>query len=261
MATRLISQDWVYGVQDVSMTETWVVTNVTTAAAAAASVGYTPGNTAAVVQSPYHSINGICRSVSVKSVADSVGKVWEVTASFGTEQSESAYTAFSSDISGAYVDAWRTASIPSGGTPSGDDIGGTKIDSAGEPVSRFIWQTNMQITRRYGSSGISAAMSSAWSALGKRNSGSFEGAAGGQLLFKGFKVQSIGKCRWEIAYDFVGDEWYHLRQVPKRETDGRVQLSNSSDNPQALLVRWFQPFTATDNFSTLVGSGYSVCSD
>lgn len=261
MAASLISQDWVYGVQDVSMTETWVVTNVTTAAAAAAAVGYTPGNTAATVSSPYHSVNGICRSVSVKSVADSVGKVWEVTASFGTEQSESAYTAFSSDISGAYVDAWRTTSIPSGGTPTEDDIGGTGIDSAGEPVSRFIWQTNMQITRRYGSGGITAAMNNAWAGLGKRNSGTFEGAASGQLLFKGFKVQSIGKCRWEISYDFVGDEWYHLRQVPKRETDGRVQLSNSTDNPKALFVRWYQPFVNTTSFSSLVGSSYSVCAD
>lgn len=237
-----------------SGTYTYIVFNAITPSAAAQAPGFTPGYTGASETDPFTGQNMICQSVSVQSVQDGID-TYQVTVEWGSAQSFDTFVSVQSDVSGTFVDAWRNATVPTGGTPTGSDMGGTKLDSAGEPVSQFIWQTNLQIARRYGI-GSSVPWTAIWANLGKRNSTSIEGAAVGQLLFKGVKVSNIDKCRWEVQYDFVGDQWYHMRQVPTRESDGRVQL----DANQAREVRWFQPFTNTANFYTMLGS-YSVCGD
>jgi hypothetical protein len=255
MAIYLTSQNFKYSEVDPSGTLTYIVSDEASAEDAATAVGYTPGDSFNNATDPFTGINMICQSVSVQSLADSVN-AWTVTVELGTAQGLASFVTVQSDVGGTFVDVWRSTTVPSGGTPSGSDIAGTKLDSAGEPVSQFIWQTTLQISRRYNNSTNPVPWSTIWSNLGKRNSATLEGAAIGQLLFKGVKVSNIGKCVWEVQFDFVGDQFYHLRQVPTRESDGRVQL----DANQAREVKWFQPFLNTANFYTMLGS-YSVCAD
>lgn len=246
-----------YGDRTTSATVEYIASDYATAAAAAQAVGLVPGSTSSLIAHAWTGPNAIVQSVTVSSVEGGGGSVWNVTAEYGTQQGEDRFVGYSSDISGTYVDAWRGSfNIPSNGTASGSDMGGTGVDQAGEPVSQFIWQTALQITRRY-NAGTAIPWGSIWSALGQRNSATFEGAAAGQLLFKGVKVTTIEKCRFEVTYDFMGDQWYHMRQVPEREGDGRVRLNSSK---KADVVRLIQPFPNTTSFATLTGN-YSICAD
>ena len=254
MAYYLTNESFKYSEVDPSGSMTFIVTGEASAEDAAAAPGYTPGAAGTIRTNPFTGTNMICQSVSVQAIQDSVG-AYTVTVEWGAQQGLGSFVTLQSDVGGTFVDVWRSATIPSNGTPSGSDIAGTKLDSAGEPVSQFIWQTTLQISRRYDAT-TPVPWSTIWSNLGKRNSAALEGAAIGQLLFKGVKVSNIGKCVWEVQFDFVGDQFYHLRQVPTRESDGRVQL----DANQAREVKWFQPFLNTANFYTMLGS-YSVCAD
>jgi len=255
MAYYLTNESFKYSEVDPSGSMTFIVTGETSAEDAAAAPGYTPGDEGTIRTDPFSGINMICQSVNVQAIQDSVG-AYTVTVEWGAQQGLASFVTVQSDVGGTFVDVWRSTGLPSGGTPSGSDIAGTKLDSAGEPVSQFIWQTTLQISRRYDNSTNPVPWNNIWSNLGKRNSTTLEGAAIGQLLFKGVKVSNIGKCVWEVQFDFVGDQFYHLRQVPTRESDGRVQL----DANQAREVKWFQPFLSTANFYTMLGS-YSVCAD
>ena len=254
MSYYLTNESYKYSEVDPTGSMTFIVTGESNAEDAAAAPGYTPGSAAIIKTDPFSGINMICQSVSVQAIQDSVG-AYTVTVEWGATQGLGSFVTLQSDVGGTFVDVWRDAVIPANGTPSGTDCGGTKLDSAGEPVSQFIWQTTLQISRRYDAT-TPVPWSTIWSNLGKRNSATLEGAAIGQLLFKGVKVSNISKCVWEVQFDFVGDQFYHLRQVPTRESDGRVQL----DANQAREVKWFQPFLNTANFYTMLGS-YSVCAD
>ena len=254
MPYYLTNESYKYSEVESSGSMTFVVTGETSAEDAAAAPGYTPGQAAIIKTNPFTGKNMICQSVNVQAIQDSVG-AYTVTVEWGEPQGLASFVTVQSDVGGTFVDVWRNSTIPSNGTPSGSDCGGTKLDSAGEPVSQFIWQTTLQISRRYDATNP-VPWNAIWSNLGKRNSSTLEGAAIGQLLFKGVKVSNIGKCAWEVQFDFVGDQFYHLRQVPTRESDGRVQL----DENQAREVKWFQPVLNTANFYTMLGS-YSVCAD
>ena len=253
MTAVLQSVNFKYENNTVSGSEVFVVYGESTASAAASAVSRTPGSNANLVANPFGGPQAIVQSVNVQAVADAV-QTWTVTVEWAAEQGDTSYAQVSSDIGGTFIDIWRSVAAPSAGDPTGLDIGGTKVDSAGEPVSVFCWQTSLQIVRRY--SGNAIPWSTIWGNLGKRNSTAMEGAAIGQLLFKGVKASSIGKCRYEVTYDFMGDQFFHCRQVPTREADGRVKLTSN----QAYEVKWYQPFTTKANLVTMLGT-YDVCDD
>jgi hypothetical protein len=253
MASVLQSLNFKYENNTVSGSEVFIVYGVATASAAAQAVSRTPGSGGLTVANPFGGPAAIVQSVNVQAVTDAV-QTWTVTVEWAAEQGDASYAQVTSDIGGTFIDVWRSQSAPSNGDPTGSDIAGTKVDSAGEPVSVFCWQTSLQVVRRY--SGNSVPWSTIWGNLGKRNSVVMEGAAIGQLLFKGVKASSIGKCRYEVTYDFMGDQFFHCRQVPTRESDGRVKLVDN----QAYEVKWYQPFTAKAALHTMLGT-YDVCDD
>lgn len=255
MATGVnTSKSFKTGADADSLTERWIITDAATAADAYA---WLSGNgrawQTATATAPGSGRTMTLQEVSLTSSED--GRyVWEADLTFSTKQASAATYNRSADIGGEYIDVWR-AGTPSlqGGSPSlSTDIGGTKVDSAGEPVSQFRVRSNVQITRVL----ASAPFSSIWGAIGTRNNGSFEGATAGTLLFTGAKVATIEGCMYEVTYNFVSDEWYHMVQRPRREADGKVELNSDK---QAAFVAFFQPFPSTSNFSTLVG-GTPPCS-
>lgn len=255
MAARKVSESFRTGIDDASATERWIVDDVASASAAHAATGRTWQNAGTSLTSIASGVTMLLQDISVTTINDSTGstRAYEVEYTFGTKQTTAATYNRSADIGGEYIDVWRAGS-PSlqGGSPSAStDISGTKVDSAGEPVSQFRVRSNLQITRVL----TAAPFSAIWGAIGTRNNSSFEGATAGTLLFTGAKVATIDNCRYEVTYTFVSDEWYHMVQRPRREADGKVELNSDK---QAAFVAFYQPFATTSNFSALVG-GTAPC--
>lgn len=196
------------------------------------------------------------------------GSVGTTTTSDVKTETEVGFTSIETSIQAQAIDVWRTgATLPSSpySTPSDTtDIGGTKVDSAGEPVSQIQSMMTVHIRNVI----LGRPPYATYSLLvGKRNSGSFVfGSTGntftcvtGALLFEGATTSRIGPNQYEVNFQFSYDPvTFHLRQVPLRDTEGVVieptttGTAVSVSNPMhAKSVFYRQPFPGTDNFSGL----------
>ena len=196
----------------------------------------------------FDGLDAICSSKSISLVADSAGKVHEVSVSYSSSEQASDdedFLAYSATIGGQFVDVWRDGVAPNGGTPSDNDIGGTPIDNKGEPVSVMVLQSTIGKTRRYGT----VPWDAIWAAIGKRNSATYEGAVAGRLLFKGVSITTVALGVYEVVYELVSDSHFHLRQVAERESDLKVKLNVDG---YADVVTTIQPFPDQTAFSALI---------
>jgi hypothetical protein len=215
-------------------------------------------------------------SATYTPVADGMDKLWSavfsyeskmgdgtnVTAVDSLSEQEVGFTSIETSISATTVDIYRTgATLPSNkSVPTLIDIGGTKVDSSGEPISYVLPMTNISVRNViYGRPSYAAIMALA----GKRNAASFTvcgfTAAADTLLFTGCSSSRTAPNTYEINFQFTYDpNEYHLRQVPLRDVDGRVMTSRvtpgsavSESNPErADKVYYKQPF-GTGDFSNL----------
>lgn len=193
------------------------------------------------------SVTAICDTSTATVVQDSSGgnKLYEVVAGYNSAI-EVAFNAFSSSVAGTYVDVWRTQTTFGSGDPDNNDIGGTALDSQGVPVSTFVTQSTVSTSRRY----ATVPWSTIWSAIGKRNSIGYNGAQIGQLLMSGIQVQTISAGIFEVAYTYLSDGLYHMRQVATREAgDSRIWLESG----YAKEVKNIQPFPAKISFGAVIG--------
>lgn len=229
-----------------SASKKYIVHGVTTASAAYGAAGGGIGDALT-----FGTATGYLLSKQVALVGESGGNVWTVTDTWSTPTNQApADTSanYSASVGGTFVDVWRTGvTLPTSGTPSGTDIGGTKVDSAGVPVSTFITQSTISRIRQL----ATVPWTSIWGAVGKRNSDAFDGAAIGQLLFKGVQVSMVQSGLFQVTYEFMGDQHLHLRQVCTREAD---QKPKGDGTFQALEVKFIQPFPSTTSFSTLIAA-------
>jgi hypothetical protein len=151
-------------------------------------------------------------------------------------------------------DAWRSdgfTQLPQPNQASGTiiDIGGNPVDSAGEPTS---------IVRILGSVVIGYTItgypdySTLLEMAGARNNQPFLGAQIGQILFKHCTSRRVGVNTYQLTYTFAHDDWFHLVQVPKRNTDGIIEVTDGTP-AYATTVYWKQPFRKYDDLNSLVG--------
>lgn len=229
-----------------SASKKYIVHGVSTASAAYAAAGGGIGDALT-----FGTATGYLLSKQVALVGESGGNVWTVTDTWSTPTNQApADTSanYSASVGGTFVDVWRTGvTLPSAGTAAGTDIGGTKVDSAGVPVSTFITQSTISRIRQL----ATVPWTSIWGAVGKRNSDAFDGAAIGQLLFKGVQVSMVQSGLFQVTYEFMGDQHLHLRQVCTREAD---QKPKGDGTNQALEVKFIQPFPSTTSFATLISA-------
>ena len=143
-------------------------------------------------------------------------------------------------------------SAPDGQTPQSAEatgtvgnIGGKSIDSAGEPVSVVRYLMEAVISYTIGSSPPYVALKSY---SGTRNLTAYLGALKGELLLKGIDSDRVGVSTYTLSYTFAYDPWFHLVQVPIRNTDGVVPLDTDA---YADEVMWKQPFPLYSNFHEL----------
>lgn len=130
------------------------------------------------------------------------------------------------------------------------DIGGTKIDIAGQatsvlrPVQRMIVDIT---TTRFPKLRYLQLF------LGNRNSVEFLGALPNTAVFMGGEASQMQPGRWVLSLNFDVDNQYHLQQVVARNASGYAQTDSGGETTayttgQAAIVSWVQPFPITDDF-------------
>jgi hypothetical protein len=136
------------------------------------------------------------------------------------------------------------------------DIVGTPVDVAGEPITAFIIQQELELMVRYENFADVPNLDSL-SLVAKRNSLPFLGAEAGYLLFTGMSLSRDGINSYNASFTFVWDQFQHQRQAPKRDRNGDVLLILDPDEPAvdkvyiAETVLFKQPFFDTGDFNTL----------
>jgi hypothetical protein len=189
------------------------------------------------------------------------------------QEKQVGFTSIEVNAQANIVDVWRTgATLPSSDAlktaPTLIDILGTKVDSAGDPISSI--QGVLNISVRNVVIGRPNYLVYA-NTIGKRNSAIFTFGASatasqnlacpiGTLVFDGATSSRIGPNQYEVNFSFTLDtQTFHLKQVPLRNADGSVVPDQvtagavvSVGNPwRAAKVYYKQPFPNTDSFAGL----------
>jgi len=200
------------------------------------------------------SIDGIScyllsRSVTV--VDGSMAKVWEGSASYSDESSNSSQASFiAKDMSTNAVatDFWRAVdTVPNVDNPSDADIAGKPLDSFGDPVTVFVPQQEMTVTNFLNNNNATNIVN----ATGRRNNAQYNGAPAGYLVFSGATARRVSSSQYEITYKMTYDPLGHCRQVALADSAG-IRMGAETGNPpvcNASLVVWRQPFPSTTSFS------------
>jgi len=159
---------------------------------------------------------------------------------------------FNMSVAVTIIDIWKSEpSIPSTpatiNNPARTDIGGTLVGEGGYPVSMSLPTADISV--RVLTSGFISG-GDAMANVGKRNTGTWQGFAAGSVLFTGMNVDQSRDGINNIEYRLAWDYWYHLRQAPERDADGKVTVDASGDPPQ-INVFFKQPFPETSSFGFL----------
>lgn len=216
-------------------------------------------NTAMAVMPAANSVETIdqvacyLKSRTVTVVEGSLAKVWEGSATWSDESSNNTQASFiAKDMSTNAVatDFWRAVdTVANVDNPSSADIGGTPIDSFGDPVTVFVPQQEMTITNFRANNNATVIMS----AVGRRNNGAYNGAPAGHLVFSGATARRVSSSQYEVTYKMTFDPLGHCRQVALGDSAG-IKMGAESGNPptcNASFVVWRQPFPTTVNFGAL----------
>lgn len=211
-------------------------------------------------------------------MVDEGGFVWQATVAFDSQtgdngaetvdnkvEREVGFTAIEYSLSGEGVDVYRVgATAPaSKSTPADTDIGGTKVDSGGEPITYFNNVAKVSVRNV-----IAGRPTPPVGYINKRNNAAFVigpySFPQDTLLFTGCSITRVGAATYEIVYQFVYDNGYHLRQIAKRGPDGQVIKGKKTDScgsapstvpdgevSNALCVFFRQPFKDTANFDAI----------
>lgn len=174
------------------------------------------------------------------------------------------YISMRTSVEGEFVDAWRqwnddesleaqaggsrldafARPLYSVGTQDGD-IGGVRIDVAGNPQSVIAHKQKIQLEL---TSNTRPDPNRYRQYLGVRNKTPFLGCPVGTCVFIGAEGAITSPGKWQITFNFDVDFFYHLKQTPKRNPNGSVLLdvgsgeSGAQGTGQAKIVSWVQPF-------------------
>lgn len=137
------------------------------------------------------------------------------------------------------------------GDPAGD-IGGIKIDVAGHPTTILRYTQTMQlelITNALPRPGFYNTY------LGTRNVSTFVNCELGSTLFTGADASQVSPGKWQVIFNFAVDFFFHLKQLPKRQLNGYVELDlgfvGGISTGQAKVVSYVQPFPQVTEFRDL----------
>lgn len=249
-------------VESVRLTRRWHVVEDTGAAMTAEQVRAALPIVGAVAET-LNGFQAMLASIDAQSVDDGKGRVWSASGVYewvfsedGFTDSAIAFSEITATVSASFVDVWRMgASFPGNLNNPGDgDIGGTKVDACGQPISTTVTQQEITVVNiRKDTQGSTIGAN-----IGKRNSVSFLGFTAGYVLFTGASISRVkitNENHYRIEYKFLYDGAAHLRQIPARDVDGQPVLDapNAAGNAHATRVMARQPFPNTANFASALG--------
>jgi hypothetical protein len=132
------------------------------------------------------------------------------------------------------------------------DIGGTRIDVAGNPTSvmKHVQRIQLELVSPFRPSANVYR-----SYLGTRNLSTFLDCPRGTVVFAGVEGAISSPGKWSLTFNFDVDFWYHLKQVPKRHPNGSVILDVGTEGTDgtghAKIVSWVQPFPIGTEFRNM----------
>lgn len=91
-------------------------------------------------------------------------------------------------------------------------------------------------------------MGPAQAKVGNRNDADWEGFEKGTVLFTGVSVSRTAPKKYKITYKLAWDKWYHLRQIPERDSNGQVVINNTILILPVINIYWRQPYPLTADF-------------
>lgn len=161
---------------------------------------------------------------------------------------ERLFTGYSINTTIALVDAWQAdMTFPTDGDQGGDSgyeiTDGTVVHKGGEPISATVPTATIAISETVTAETL--YLYDTQSLAGKRNSNSFYGFAKGTVLFTGVSVQRQTENTWDVTYNFAWDKWFHMREVPNRDIDGKIQFESDGTTLKVYLK---QPFPEKISF-------------
>jgi hypothetical protein len=190
--------------------------------------------------------------------------IWTVTWSYsnngggsGLQPSEPGYVEWTLDVQSQFAETWMLpSSYPTNGSPgatlSEQKILGTQLDIEGEPVSRLRYTTEIQISETISnSSGLPAIAANMRAYRGSRNSGVWEGAAAGKVLYTGGSIRRTGLATYVATHRLVEDSEFHLIQYPGRDSTGKIPTAVTNGANRAKDVYWRQPFPSLLDFTAI----------
>lgn len=176
------------------------------------------------------------------------------------EPGQPGYVEISAAISAERVQAWRSLSYgelaaltgsagayANGNSATKPDIGGDRIDVAGEPLQDIVRQVEITITEvRVGIPNLLFLLPYTWA----RNSTRFLNAPIGQLLYVGANINRIDVNLFQFSHKFILDRWWHMRQMVITDAEGRPLLQSFGSGPDDAVVR-ASKVTFVQGFPTL----------
>jgi hypothetical protein len=197
---------------------------------------------------------------AISYTADPLGdgaNTWRVTWTYGPNilsPSDIGYVERTVSTQGAFFDVYRV-NVPSswgGNGSNGSDIGGTSVDSGGNPTSTIFLVITLGLVENVLENTVPGRLQTIATMVGKRNSQTFEGFAAGTLVYKGANSSRIGTGLFALSHQFEFRNDYHMVQQPRRNSQNDVILASSpSLGFVAQTVYFVQPFPQTANFNLL----------
>lgn len=177
----------------------------------------------------------------------------EIIAPIDVQPMSPGYVTISLEYGGEFRDAWRADPGLTLWSPfyTGTDIGGTKIDAAGEPTSVFVPMQMLIVEETVTSGSMASRSINIRLQTGTRNSSAFYGAQVGTLLYEGASARRVSLTAYSVTHRFRYDEWLHARQQPRMNQQRQPDVDIYAGIIQANSVRWVQPFPNHSNFNAL----------
>jgi hypothetical protein len=185
---------------------------------------------------------------------------WEFTVNYENSEpnqylpQEEGYTEITIDYAIEFRDLWRTGTSAGShvaGIPSGGDIGGIKIDKAGEPLSILVRMSDITIKETVSAASFPGRSQGIRAARGRRNLTPFQGAVKGEVLYTGASASRVGLEKFSITHKFRQDEVFHMLQSALRNQLGKVETAPFTAIHRASTVEYIQPFPSFYDFNTL----------
>lgn len=154
-----------------------------------------------------------------------------------------------------YRTGWTTN--PSN-TNASADIGGTAVSNGTQAKSEQVPQVAMRVRLTLDASAdpMSNVATKMASYINKINSATFANFAIGSVICEGVSVQKTGNGMefYELIFEFLVDDWYHLEQVCDTDEKGYPKLASGVPS----VVKWKRVSRSTADFNNIFLVGGSI---